>query len=347
MNLHEKLISLYDSLLSEDDNLESSVILYVVPLIRYGYKESDYLYLLYRKIIENKESRYRVKSTSVWAHWKFVWSAFRGEKTILHYHWFECSDIKSLIGMVYKLWCIKLYKKLGGKIVWTVHNKMPHDGRFVQLNRSIRKSMADRVDHLHVHCETAKKEISTFFDQPESKFTVITHPKFPAKKLSRNNAIKQLKQKKELDISKSDQIFLMFGNISSYKQIDKVAALFKHLPKHKKLIIVGPVKKGQMVYYHEVKKISSNISNIFLIPHFIPEKDVPIYHSAADCVLFNFREILTSGGVTLAQSYDLPIIAPAKGCITELDYKNMTLFEEEHELNSYLTNFESKLKSNE
>ncbi|REL38269.1 glycosyltransferase [Rhodohalobacter sp. SW132] len=345
MNLHEKLLSLYDSLFSENEDTAAGIDLFVVPLIRFNYKKSDYLYLLYKEILENDESRYRVHSTSISEHWKFVWNAFRGKPTILHYHWLECSDFKSLLGIVYKLFCIKLFKRFGGKIVWTIHNKMPHDRRFKNINESIRSSMAQRADLLHVHCNTAKRELCKFFDQPESKFSVIPHPEYPAEKLPRKKAIHKLNRKRDLQLSADDQIFLMFGNISSYKQIDKVAKLFEQLPENKKLIIVGPVKKGQMVYYHKIKKISSNSSNIRLIPHFIPEADVPLYHSAADCVLFNFRDILTSGGVALAQSYDVPIIAPSKGCLSELNGDNVYLFENEDELNSRIINFASGVTS--
>jgi len=128
MSLQEKLKSIYEELLPESRT--GLTHLFVVPLIRFNYKQSDYLYLLYKGIIEDPESPFNVHSTSILQHFKFVWYALRKRDVLLHYHWLECTDLKSLSGMAYKLICIALFKALGGNLVWTIHNIMPHDRRY-------------------------------------------------------------------------------------------------------------------------------------------------------------------------------------------------------------------------
>jgi len=338
MTLHEKLQSMYRELTPDTDQM---VDLFVVPLIRFQYKESDYLYLLYKEFIENPESRFKIHSTSVWQHWSFVWRAVRNPATILHYHWLESTDLKSLTGMAYKLLCIILFQKLGGSIVWTVHNKLPHDDRFEWLNLKICSSMARRADRIHVHCSFAAEEISRFYNQPISKFRVIPHPAYPKTSIPRAKAIRMLNKKHDLQLRDEQKIFLMFGNISSYKQIDKVVEIFARMDQDKVLIIVGPVKKGQMSHYRNIRSLAEKAGNVRLIPHFIPENEVPLYHNACHCVVFNYSEILTSGGVALAQSYNCPIIAPNLGCIQELQYDNLYLFTCQEELESLLVEFSS------
>ncbi|CAN5195701.1 hypothetical protein BH23BAC3_BH23BAC3_09920 [soil metagenome] len=340
MALHENLQSLYHELLPND--LKNQVDLFVVPLIRFNYTKSDYLYLLYKDIIAEEKSRFKIHSTSIWNHWKFVWRALRKPNVILHYHWLECTNLKSLAGIAYKLFCIILFKKLGGKLVWTVHNKMPHDSRFTKLNYKIRSSMANRANLLHVHCKAAIEEVSDFFNQPITKFRVIPHPVYPVKSIPREKAIQKINLKQDLDLKMSNQIFLMFGNISSYKQIEEVAYMFEELPDYKKLVIVGPVKKGQMTYYRNIKELATASNNILLIPHFVPEDDVPLYHCASDCVVFNYRQILTSGGFALAESYDRNIIAPRLGCLSELGGNKVQLFESQEELFTLLSDFSTE-----
>lgn len=340
MSLHEKLKSIYEELLP--DNTSGITHLFVVPLIRFNYKQSDYLYLLYKGFIEDPESPFKIHSTSILHHFKFVWYALRKRDVLLHYHWLECTDLKSLSGMIYKLICIALFKAFGGKLVWTVHNIMPHDRQYRSLNYKIRSYMAHKADLLHVHCETAVQEVSSFYGLSEGKFRVIPHPEFPAESISRKKAIKKLNKKRGFDLKKEDQIFLMFGNISAYKKILETAQIFTALPRHKKLLIAGPVKKGQLNVYHELKKVASKNSNILLYPHFISEESVPLYHNVADCVLFNYREILTSGGVALARSYNRPIIAPKLGCLKEVQGEDIFLFDSQEELRQLLTEFEPK-----
>lgn len=344
MALNENLISCYEELLPDD--LNTPVELFIVPLIRFNYKQSDYLYLFYKDIIEQQNNQFIIHSTSVWQHWRFAWRSLRKANVILHYHWLECTDLKSMAGIVYKLICIYIFKKSGGKLVWTVHNKMPHDSGYKLLNYKIRSSMANWADLLHVHCKSAVEEISKFYDQPKSKFRIIPHPSYPVTSIPRNQAIEKLNKKRSLNLKQSDQLFLMFGNISSYKQIDKVADMFTELPEHKKLIIVGPVKKGQMKNYREIKERESSQSNIKMLPYFVPEDDVPLYHNACDCVVFNYSRILTSGGFALAKSYHCEVIAPNLGCLSDLNGDNVHLFESQELLFKLLSDFSATSKAN-
>jgi len=340
MGTQEQLLKLYNDLLP--DSHDGKVMLYVVPLIRYNYKKSDYLYLLYRDLIENKGDRYKVKSLSVWQHYIFVLKSLVTKSVILHYHWLECTDFKSLSGMIYKLISIFLFKAIGGTLVWTVHNKVPHDKKFRKLNYKIQSWMASKANIIHVHCKSAVDEISLYYNQPASKFRVVDHPSFPSKNVSRELSIERLNYKRDLFLEPDDSIFLMFGNISSYKQIEKVCEIFTDLPPKKKLLIVGPVKKGQMSNFNTIKKIAKNRENILLIPYFIPEDMVPFYMNAADCVVFNYRQILTSGGVELARSFNRPIIAPNNGCLRDINDEHVTLFENQDQLRELLVTFESE-----
>jgi glycosyltransferase involved in cell wall biosynthesis len=223
---------------------------------------------------------------------------------------------------------------------------MPHDKAFRKLNYKIQSWMASKADIIHVHCKTALEEISDFYNQPASKFRVVDHPRFPSTEIGRAESIEQLNSERNLFIEPMDTIFLMFGNISSYKQILEVCTIFKDLPDTKKLLIVGPVKKGQMTYFNSIKKMAKNRDNIIVIPHFIPEKMVPFYMNAADCVVFNYRQILTSGGVELAKSYDRPILAPKMGCLAELEDENVTLFDSEEQLKQLLDAFKPLRETN-
>ena len=227
MGTHDQLLNLYDDLIPDDR--DGTISLYVVPLIRYSYKQSDYLYLLYSDIIENRSDQFKVKSVSFWKHWLFVFKALLSRNVVLHYHWLECTDLKSLAGMIYKLVCIFLFKAVGGNLVWTVHNKMPHDDRFRKFNYKIQLWMASRADIIHVHCDSAVDEISHFYNQSPSKFRVVDHPTFPSKKIGKNQSIERLNSERNLSLTPSDRIFLMFGNISSYKQIEKVCRMFTDL----------------------------------------------------------------------------------------------------------------------
>jgi hypothetical protein len=304
--------------------------LFVAPRIRFAYKKSDYLYLFYKNLLVSSD--YSITDVSTLGHLKFVGYQLFKRKAILHYHWLEYTGFWSGFSFLFKLICIFLFCKLSGKLVWSVHNRMPPDCRGEWLNFRARRWMARHAHILLVECQTGIDELSTFFGVPETKFRVWPHPSYPPQLIPRAAAIEAINHRYDLHIKIQDRIFLMFGHISVYKQIEQVCHIFLNETIHKKLLIVGPVKKGQMKLYKRLWKMIKDHENIILIPQFIKEYSVPEFMNAADYVVFNYSDILTSGGVPLARSYDKTLILPAKGCLKEQKGKNLQFFKTQDEL---------------
>lgn len=311
-------------------NSSESVTLFVAPRIRYTHKKSDYLYLFYKKLLDSPD--FKIFDLSTAGHLKFVLHQLIKRDSILHYHWIQFSGLSSGLGLLFKLLCIYLYLLFGGKLVWSVHNKMPPDCRHEWIHRKVRTWMAQKADRLVIECESAIDDISRFFKVPPGKFRVWPHPGYPPQLMPRAAAIEAINYRYNVQIKVQDRLFLMFGHISPYKQIDKVCTIFKDEPYHKKLLVVGPVKKGQMAYYKKIRNTTRNMNNVILIPQFIKEDCVPEFFNAADYLVFNYRNVLSSGGVPLAKSYDKAILLPKKGCLAEQEGENLKFFESQKEL---------------
>ena len=304
--------------------------LLVAPPIRFSYKKSDYLYLYYQKVL--KETNIPVRNISTLAHIKLVlWQLFGGP-SLLHYHWFEITGPVSVLSAVYKIIFISLYKLFGGSIVWTVQNTLPPDCRYEWINFYARRWLAGKADLLVVECQTMITDISAFFNIHPDLIRVVRHPSYPAQIMPRAAAIEAINHRYNVGLKVQDRLFLMFGHISAYKQIGKVCDIFGNEPVQKKLIIVGPVKKGQMKLYKSLKRTAARSSNIILIPQFITEESVPEFMNAADCLIFNHRDTLSQGGVHLALSYRKTAFLPKKGCLKELESENFSFFKSQEEL---------------
>ncbi len=318
-------------LLLEYENLLPSVKkVYVVPSFNLKLKESDYMYLLYKDIIEGKmNSSISIESLSALAHPKFFFKKVLGEKNLLHYNWLEVNDLKSFSGMLWKLFWITAYKQIGGRIIWTIHNKFPHSSNFKTVNKIFRKYMAGISDKLHVHCSYAAEQMSEILNTGKRKFIIIDHPAYPAVVMERSEAIKLLDSKYHLRLSGNKKIFLVFGAIAKYKGIKEIIGIFKEGIINHYLIIAGVIKKGGKKYFNELKNESSGCSNIILLGEMIPNDDLPLFFNSSDYVVFNYEEILTSGGVMTALSFGKKVIAPEMGCIGEIKNENIFLFQRE------------------
>ncbi len=331
------------SLSDEYQKLSPGVVkIFILPQIPEVNRNTSYLYQLYKDFLNNS-SLIKIESFNAKSLPRIFLSRLKSEKSILHYHWFEFEDLKSFIGIKWKLFWITLYKLLGGKIIWTVHNRYPHPNKYLYFNKKIRRILAGLADRLHVHCESAIDLVADILNAEKTKFFVVKHPAFPADIFEKGKAIERLNQKYFVNHFKlDDKIFLMFGAIAEYKGIKEVIEIFKNLGDKNKLIIAGFVKKGNQNHFNELKNLSDD-KKIFLEGGIIPDEDVPYFLNSADYVIFNHKDILTSGGVVLAMNYKKNIIAPSLGCIKELQNEQVNFFEANDKRKENLTNLMEKL----
>ena len=151
---------------------------FVVPKIRYHAPKTDYLYLLYKPIIQSNEIE--VDSVSALNHYQFVLRAMFSKNAVLHYHWLEFQDLKALVGMPWKIVCIWLFTLFGGKLVWTIHNLEPHNQKWVKLHRKLHGWMANKATKLCVHSSHVAPIVQKQYQIDGEKILWVPHPTFPA-----------------------------------------------------------------------------------------------------------------------------------------------------------------------
>ncbi|XWN38233.1 MAG: hypothetical protein ROO71_04695 [Balneola sp.] len=290
---------------------------FVVPGIRYNFPMSDYLFLLYKPLLAT--TKYKIESVSVYTHYRFVYKALFSKKIILHYHWLEFQDIKSLIGMPWKLLCIYFFNLLGGKIIWTVHNLEPHNRKFLKLNHRLHTWMGRIAEKVHIHSETAAKLVHEKFNINKEKLCLLPHPDFPSQIVEREHSIRYLNSKYEWTLNPSRPVALIWGNIAEYKNIEQLLNVAEEHRLDMQIIIAGAIKKGADSLGNRIALIADKNPDFYLKSEFIEEKNIPYFFGATDFCLFNFEQILTSGSVQMALNYNKDIIAPRFGSLTELD----------------------------
>ena len=311
---------------------------YVVPLIRYSFPKTDYLYQLCKQFLE-KPSETEIKSIGVFTHYKFVLDAIFRRNTILHYHWLEFQDLKSLSAMPYKLFCIWLYQLFGGNIIWTVHNVTPHDEKFLPLHLTIHKWMARMATLIHIHSKSSINRVCEYLDISSSKFIVLKLPRFPCTEILKQDALAKFLEfygsgKKSL----KTPVFLVFGGLSAYKGIEDIVTILTSSKKDFTLIIAGYVKKGQKPLHNFIVESTIHDARVHYVPAFIPEEHYPYLLGTADICVFNYRNILSSGGMAMALSCKKRVIAPNKGDLQELkNHDLVSLFETREGLSSLLS----------
>ncbi|MHA1224102.1 MAG: hypothetical protein ACTSP3_12800 [Candidatus Heimdallarchaeaceae archaeon] len=329
-----KLLNTY---LTYEPNLTK---IYVIPPIENFIQTNTYLRKLYEDIVKNKAKLgLEIEGLSVSKYPKIFFRHFIGEKSILHHHWYEFNSFRKLFFLMWKTFWIVLYKLIGGKVIWTVHNKYPHDRKYLKANKLLRKFFAKLTNGLHVHCQSAIGIMQPILKVKETKFFVLEHPKFDVKIIEREKAIEILNKKYFLEkkVSQTDQLFLMFGQIAPYKGILEIMQIFKEeKDTKKKLLVVGKVKAKQEEYLKKLKMEVKNSTSILLLDKVIREEEVYLFFNAADFVVLNHKGILTSALIYQARDYQKHIISTKEGCNQDLNYSKIIYFETEKEFKGIL-----------
>ncbi|MGE5710315.1 MAG: glycosyltransferase family 4 protein [Nitrospira sp.] len=235
--------------------------------------------------------------------------------TIFHILWnnkFETFDRVPL--MLY-------YKLLGKRTLLTVHNvnTRERDSRDSSFNRLTLKIQYRLVDHLFVHTERMKRELSEQFNVTSSKISVIP--------FGINNAVPQTalspeEARQRLGIPVEDRAILFFGNIAPYKGLEYLVEAFLLIMAGGggyRLIIAGNPKNCES-YWSAVRDSLNNHPNrdrILLKIEFVPEAETELYFKAADVVVLPYRHIFQSGVLSLSYSFGLPVIASDVGALRD------------------------------
>lgn len=213
------------------------------------------------------------------------------------------------------------YKVLGKKLIFTAHNIniRERDGKNTLANRLSLKFMYRVVDHVFVHTEKMKQQLTDSFNIKENKVTVIP---FGINNIIPKSGLTRVQAKKKLGLEGVDKIILFFGNIAPYKGLEYlILALVDLKEKYDdfRLIIAGRIKDCE-AYWENIQRIMEEhdlkdyiINKI----EYIPDEEVEVYFKSADVLILPYKKIFQTGLLFLAYNFGLPVIATNTGSIRE------------------------------
>ena len=231
---------------------------------------------------------------------------------IFHLHWaygftFPGENKISLtLSTLYYYFMLLVVKFCGYKVVWTVHNLLPHKRLFLD-DRKARIFLSKIVDTKIVHSEVTIAEMSDMGMDTTSTVT-IPHGNYIG---SYKNKISQTESRKKLGIDDKDFVFLFFGNGKKYKGVEKLVEEFKkiNIP-NSKLVVAGKLESSSL-FINEVK-------NVVFFDKYIPNDEVQLFFNASNLAVYPFSKVTTSGSVLLSLSFGKAIIYPLIGNLTDL-----------------------------
>lgn len=243
----------------------------------------------------------------------------RSPVAVLHIHWIT-PYLKGTTRLTFILYCLKflldvlLVKGLGVRIIWTIHNQIPHEAAFPQLERWVRRNLARWVDRIILHNRATSDELAREFHFPLEKAVVIPHGHY---RTVYRPAVTQAAARQALNLPVTGPIFLNLGLLRPYKGIESLLQVWReHSAQYpdSTLLIAG---KANPLYAQKLQDMIADLPNVVLVPEFIATDRLHLFFSAATAVVLPYQKVLNSGSLILAMSYGLPVIAPRQGSLCE------------------------------
>jgi D-inositol-3-phosphate glycosyltransferase len=235
--------------------------------------------------------------------------------TIFHILWnnrFQSFD-RTLLMLYYKL--------VGKKIVLTAHNVNAgrRDSKDTPLNRLTLAIQYRLSDHIFVHTDKMKSELSQEFGVQPARITVIP--------FGINNAVPvtcltPADAKQRLGIVEAERTILFFGRITPYKGLEYLIAAFRQaLVQHGdyRLIIAGRPDNCETYWKTIRESISEEVQmgRVLLRAEFISDHEAEIYFKAADVLVLPYRYVYQSGVLFTSFNFGLPVIAADVGSLKD------------------------------
>ena len=193
------------------------------------------------------------------------------------------------------------------KLATTGHNLAPHNRAHEPFAVSNLAHAYRRSSAVFAHSELAKTRMSALFHLRKEAITVIPHGDLS---VSIASPISQTDARTALNIPQTGKIALIFGMVEPYKGQEEIIEWWRTSGTDITLAIVG--KPMNDPYREHLKSRIGDAKNIIARFEWLPDAALHDWLCAADCTIFNYQQIFTSGAANLARSWGLPMLLPAR-----------------------------------
>lgn len=208
---------------------------------------------------------------------------------------------------------LDLVRGHGGRIVWTIHNAMPHECAHPEVERWLRQAIADRADLVHVMCEATSAAIGDQYTLPADRTVVVPHGSYVD---VYPDVVDRRTARASLGLDPTAPTALFLGQIRPYKGIERLLDAFRTARRtdpRLQLVIAG--QPGRFEGVQDLLTAIERAEGVHAYPEEVPDEELQVYFRAADVTVLPHERVLNSGAALLSLSYGRAVIAPDTGCL--------------------------------
>lgn len=244
-----------------------------------------------------------------------------GLATILHLHWLHpvqrdaTSEADARRRGRAFLDAIDGYLAVGGRLVWTVHNILPHETRYEGAEADLHAAVAARSQVIHVLTAGTPDLVAPYFELPRDRLLHVPHPSYRG---AYADDVSRLDARHQLGLMPDEFVVAAVGAIRAYKGLDELLDAWQDVPgdRPRRLLIAGaPVDEPGTEALIERAAIDARV---LIDARKLPADEMQVFLRATDVAVLPYRRALNSGALMLALTFGVPVIVPEGGGLAEV-----------------------------
>lgn len=305
----------------------------MIKVLVYPKNTNPYQELLYRELDSSIEIHYLellTKSRTVGLSLLYLqllyWRVL--QFNIIHLHWIDFAlpysnlYFSRVISLINTLFVLTYLKILRYRVVWTVHNIIPHEPLTIN-DKLIVKYLSKLASSILVHSINTKSELAVN-EEIQSKTIVTPHGNYISEY---PNIVSKSTSRRYLGLPSKAFVYSSVGYIRPYKRLEDLITTYISSGLHSTsyLLIAGSCIDNE--YLKKLTYLSSKYNRIIIKSGFIPDNFLQYYYNASDIVVIQYKEFTTSGSAILSASFGLPLILPKLELFSQFPKKGVIFYE--------------------
>lgn len=241
------------------------------------------------------------------------------EPGLLHLHWtapilqLSAGPFSAKLALDQFTTGVRAFKAAGGRLVWTIHNALPHDTRHRWAEIELAQFLVDEADAVHVLTEATFDEVRALYTLDRSNVSIIEIASYLGEYpdwVSRESA------RRRLGLEPDEKVLIALGGIRPYKGLDRLLSVFEDLAEKDsalRLLIAG--RPGRQPGIEKLRNACENSPRVVAHFDYLPDDHLQVWLGAADLAVLPYRAVLNSSAFKLAETFGLPVLAPRTGAL--------------------------------
>lgn len=234
---------------------------------------------------------------------------------ILHVHWTSpiCQAADSYDAAATRLAnlesALRVALRRGARLLWTVHNKFPHEMKYPDLEHSLAQLLvAAAAAIIQINPHTAEVVADAYTIPPE-KLHTLPHSSYLG---VYPDSVSREKARDILGVPPSSPTLGFVGQLRPYKGLNTLlsaADLMSRQVEDPTLLLAGKTWPKAMDIIEPALPRSIRL----IRQHsFVDDRELQLWFKAADVMIFPYDRVLNSGSVHLSATFGRPCVLPAE-----------------------------------